>query len=127
MTVIAMDTAPEGVRGELTRWFLELKPGVFVGKVNVRIRDLLWERICKTEAADGAVMVYSDTNEQGFSMRVYGDPKRSVVDLEGVQLIMVQHEKGKKGEEKELLSFPFEIEFLEELSGDLNFLVNVEV
>ena len=114
MTVIAMDTAPEGVRWELTRWFLELKPGVFVGKVNVRIRDLLWERICKTEAADGAVMVYSDTNEQGFSMRVYGDPKRSVVDLEGVQLIMVQHEKGKKGEEKELLSFPFEIEFLEE-------------
>ena len=112
MTVIAMDTAPEGVRGELTRWFLELKPGVFVGKVTVRIRDLLWERICKTEAADGAVMVYSDTNEQGFSMRVYGDPKRSVVD--GVQLIMVQHEKGKKGEEKELLSFPFEIEFLEE-------------
>ena len=77
-------------------------------------RFYLWERICKTEAADGAVMVYSDTNEQGFSMRVYGDPKRSVVDLEGVQLIMVQHEKGKKGEEKELLSFPFEIEFLEE-------------
>ena len=105
MTVITMDTAPEGVRGELTRWFLELKPGVFVGKVNVRIRvrirDLLWERICKTEAADGAVMVYSDTNEQGFSMRVYGDPKRSVVDLEGVQLIMVQHEKGKDGEEFE--------------------------
>lgn len=77
-------------------------------------RFYLWERICKTEAADGAVMVYSDTNEQGFSMRVYGDPKRSVVDLEGVQLIMVQHEKGKKGEEQELLSFPFEIEFLEE-------------
>ena len=117
MTVIAMDTAPEGVRGELTRWFLELKPGVFVGKVNVRIRDLLWERICKTEAADGAVMVYSDTNEQGFSMRVYGDPKRSVVDLEGVQLIMVQHEKGKKGEEKELLSFPFEIEFFGGMIG----------
>ena len=111
MTVIAMDTAPEGVRGELTRWFLELKPGVFVGKVNVRIRNLLWERICKTEAADGAVMVYSDTNEQGFSMRVYGDPKRSVVDLEGVQLIMVQHEKGKKGEEKELLSFPLRLSF----------------
>ena len=32
MTVIAMDAAPESVRGELTRWFLELKPGVFIGK-----------------------------------------------------------------------------------------------
>lgn len=75
-------------------------------------RFYLWERICKTEAADGAVMVYSDTNEQGFSMRVYGDQKRSVVDLEGVQLIMVQNEKGKK-EEEELLKFPFEIDFLD--------------
>ena len=114
MTVIAMDTAPEGVRGELTRWFLELKTGVFVGKLKVRIRELLWKRICETETADGAVMVYSDTNEQGFSMRVCGDPKRSVVDLEGVQLIMVQNEKGKKGREEELLTFPFEITFLEE-------------
>lgn len=72
MTVIAMDAAPESVRGELTRWFLELKPGVFIGKVNARIRDLLWERICQTAAADGAVMAYSAPNEQGFSMRVFG-------------------------------------------------------
>ena len=48
MTVIVMDGAPENVRGELKRWFLELKPGVFVGRVNVRIRELLWERICST-------------------------------------------------------------------------------
>ena len=67
MTVIAMDAAPEGVRGELTRWFLELKPGVFIGKVNTRIRDLLWERICQTDAANGAVMAYAAPNEQGFA------------------------------------------------------------
>ena len=48
MTVIVMDGAPESVRGELKRWFLELKPGVFVGRVNVRIRELLWKRICGT-------------------------------------------------------------------------------
>ena len=35
MTVIVLDCAPESIRGELTRWFLELKPGVFAGKVNV--------------------------------------------------------------------------------------------
>ena len=90
MTVIAMDAAPEGVRGELTRWFLELKPGVFIGKVNTRIRDLLWERICQTDAADGAVMAYAASNEQGFSMRVFGVPKRRVKDFEGIQLITIQ-------------------------------------
>lgn len=113
MTVIAMDTAPESVRGELTRWFLELKPGVFVGNVNVRIRELLWKRICETTAASGSVMVYEDTNEQGFSMYVYGDPKRSVVNLEGIQLIMVKNESGDT-EEEEIASFPFEISFLDE-------------
>lgn len=45
MVVIAMDNAPQTVRGELTKWFLELKLGVFVGNVNVRIRELLWERV----------------------------------------------------------------------------------
>ena len=50
----------------------------------------------------GSVCVFMETRSEVF------------MDLEGVQLIMVQHEKGKKGEEKELLSFPFEIEFLEE-------------
>ena len=90
MTVIAMDAAPEGVRGELTRWFLELKPGVFIGKVNARIRDLLWERICQTDAANGAVMDYAAPNEQGFSLRVFGVPKRRVKDFEGIQLITIQ-------------------------------------
>ena len=57
MVVIAMDNAPQNIRGELTKWFLELKPGVFVGNVNARIRELLWERVCTTPSADGAVMV----------------------------------------------------------------------
>lgn len=92
MTVIAMDAAPEGVRGELTRWFLELKPGVFIGKVNTRIRDLLWERICQTDAANGAVMAYAAPNEQGFSMRVFGVPKRHVNDFEGIQLITIRND-----------------------------------
>ena len=81
--------APESVRGELTRWFLELKPGVFVGNVNVRIRELLWKRICETDAATGSVMVFSASNEQGFEMKVFGDPKRKVIDFEGIQLITV--------------------------------------
>ena len=89
MTVIVMECAPESVRGELTRLFLELKPGVFVGNVNVRIRELLWKRICETDAATGSVMVFSAPNEQGFEMKVFGDPKRKVIDFEGIQLITV--------------------------------------
>ena len=90
MVVIAMDNAPENIRGELTKWFLELKPGVFVGNVNAKIRSLLWDRVCSTTAADGAVMVYSSNSEQGFTMILAGTPKRSIVDLDGIQLVKVE-------------------------------------
>lgn len=90
MVVIAIDNAPHNIRGELTKWFLELKPGVFVGNVNARIRELLWERVCTTSAADGAVMVFSSNNEQGFTMILAGTPKRTVIDLDGIQLVKIE-------------------------------------
>lgn len=89
MTVIVLDCAPESIRGELTRWFLELKPGVFAGKVNVRIRELLWHRIVQLSETAGAVMLYNAPTEQGFEIRLHGEPRRQVIDLEGVQLIKI--------------------------------------
>lgn len=106
MTVIALDNAPENIRGELTRWFLEIKPGVFVGRVNVRIQELLWEKICAAEVA-GAVMIASAPNEQGFQMKVSGGPRRRVVDFEGLQLITVSQEEP-PGKAEELPAFPLE-------------------
>ena len=114
MTVIVMESAPESVRGELTRWFLELKPGVFVGQVNTRIRMLLWERICQTDSAAGAVMAFSSPNEQGFEMKVYGDPRRRVTEFEGVQLVTISPEAGNSDETGTLPEFPFEVQFLDE-------------
>ena len=114
MTVIVMESAPESVRGELTRWFLELKPGVFVGQVNTRIRMLLWERICQTDSATGAVMAFSFPNEQGFEMKVYGDLRRRVTEFEGVQLVTIAPETENSDETGTLPKFPFEVQFLGE-------------
>lgn len=93
MTVFVFDCAKPGLRGEMNRWFLELKPGVFVGNVNARIRQLLWDRIQEQHMAAGAVMVYPAANEQGFEMAIFGQPHREVIDLEGVQLIRVSNDE----------------------------------
>lgn len=90
MVVISMDSAPESLRGELSRWFLEIKPGVFVGNVNARIRDLLWERLCLTNKTSGAIMVYSKNNEQGYEFKLCGCPKRSIIDLDDIQLVKIE-------------------------------------
>ena len=89
MVVFVLENATEKLRGVLTRWMIETKPGVFVGSLNALVRDKLWDMI-PDHAPKGALMIYSCNNEQGFSIEMYGDPTRSVVDLDGIQLIKVQ-------------------------------------
>ncbi len=45
MVVIILESVPTSVRGELTRWLLELHAGVFVGNISAMVRDKLWEMI----------------------------------------------------------------------------------
>ena len=90
MIVIVTELAPEGLRGELTRWLLEVKPGVFVGKVSALVREKLWEKVTGDQNVSGALLLFSADTEQGFRMELYGEPRRTVVDLDGVQLIKIQ-------------------------------------
>ncbi|MBR3738949.1 MAG: type I-E CRISPR-associated endoribonuclease Cas2 [Clostridia bacterium] len=89
MVVFVLENATEKLRGTLTRWMIETKPGVFVGSLNALVRDKLWEMI-PDHAPKGALMIYSCNNEQGFSIKMYGIPTRSVADLDGLQLIKIQ-------------------------------------
>ena len=89
MTVIVMETAPEKLRGELTRWMLEAKPGVFVGTLSALVRDKLWKKICGEIPVIPALLVYTASNEQGFQFEMNGDPRRRVIEMEGLQFIKV--------------------------------------
>ena len=44
MVVLILERVPPGLRGELTRWFLEPQAGVFVGRVSAAVRERLWEK-----------------------------------------------------------------------------------
>ena len=86
MTVFVLENAPLNLRGELTKWLLEVKAGVFVGKLSKTVRDLLWIKIKEVDMY-GALMIYNYNNEQGFKFEMYGEPTRSVVDYDGLELI----------------------------------------
>lgn len=87
MTVLVLERAPVGLRGELSRWMLEVRAGVFVGTVSARVRDILWTRVCSYKRKFGAVLIYRYPSEQGFCVRSHGDPSRQVVDIEGLTLV----------------------------------------
>jgi CRISPR-associated protein Cas2 len=89
MVVIILERVPVSVRGELTRWMLEPKTGVFVGTLSALVRDKLWEKVCSSVGVRGAILVHSSDTEQGYSIRLWGSPDRAVVDLEGLHLIRI--------------------------------------
>lgn len=64
MTVIVLTACPTGLRGDLTRWLLEIAPGVFVGHISARVRERIWLRARAFAKQGRAIMVYSAANEQ---------------------------------------------------------------
>jgi CRISPR-associated protein Cas2 len=55
------------VRGELTRWMLELHLGVFVGNISALARDKLWQEVCGKLSGGAGILVHNAANEQGFA------------------------------------------------------------
>lgn len=89
MVVLVIENAPEKLRGTLTRWLLEVKPGVFTGSISAGVRDRIWRRVTDNMEHAGALLIFSADTEQGFRIEMCGYPKRSVIDIEGIQLIKV--------------------------------------
>lgn len=97
MVILIMERVPASLRGELSRWMIEPKTGVFVGKLSAMVRDKLWDRVCEKAKNGAAILVYPSPNEQGFSMRSWGETKRELVNYEGLTLVRIPNPKdGKK-------------------------------
>lgn len=87
MIVILVERAPVSLRGELTRWLLEPKAGVFVGRVSAMVRDRLWQKTCEKVKNGACMMIWRTNNEQGFKIDFWSQPSRVVTDWDGLQLI----------------------------------------
>lgn len=87
--VLVLESVPRSLRGELTRWLLELRAGVFVGEVSAMVRDKLWEKVCAEGKQGGAMLVYNTDNEQGYTFRYWGVTDRVPIDCEGLYLVRI--------------------------------------
>jgi CRISPR-associated protein Cas2 len=91
MVVMVMERVPRSLRGELTRWLLEVQTGVFVGSVNATVRELLWKK-CVARSAGGRVcQLWSTNTEQRFAGRCTGEESRHLTDFDGLLLVEVRN------------------------------------
>ncbi|MFK3984475.1 type I-E CRISPR-associated endoribonuclease Cas2e [Micromonospora sp. NPDC050397] len=86
MTVIILTACPEGLRGHLTQWLLEISAGVYVGHVNARIRQRLWAKVIEMAGPGRAILVHEQPGEQRLSFLVH-DHHWTPVDLDGITLM----------------------------------------
>ena len=86
MTVLVMENVPPSLRGECTRYLLEVKAGVFIGTLSAAVREKLWETVKEKSSGGNCLLAYATNNEQGFTMITFGDPRRTVIDFDGLQL-----------------------------------------
>lgn len=87
MIVITLTDCPIALRGDLTKWLLEIDTGVYVGRLSTRVRDELWERVVTYVKNGRATMVYSSNNEQGMRFRVH-NTEWEPINFDGLELML---------------------------------------
>lgn len=91
MVVMVLEKVPKSLKGELSRWMLEVQTGVFVGKLSATVRDLLWQKCIDKSAGGRCCQAWRTNNEQGYTLRLAGDSTRSLVDFDGLMLVAVKN------------------------------------
>lgn len=87
MIVITLTDCPKSLRGDLSKWLLEINTGVFVGKVSARVRDNLWKRVKDSVRNGRATLVYTTNTEQRMDFRLHNS-ENQIIDFDGLKLVM---------------------------------------
>lgn len=87
MFVIHLEHAPDSIRGELSLFSQEIAPFTFVSNASAKTRDKLWEDIINIDGIS-AVLIYTDKNEQQYSVKKIGYTSYEFENFDGLQLIV---------------------------------------
>lgn len=87
MLVIVVENAPPRLRGRLAVWLLEIRAGVYVGKVTRRVREMIWGTVEEGIEDGNAVMAWSTNLESGFDFLTLGSNRRIPVEMDGIKLV----------------------------------------
>ena len=87
MLVIVVENAPPRLRGRLGLWLIEVRAGVYVGKVSRRVREMIWLNIEKGIDDGNAVMAWQTNTESGFDFLTLGTNRRIPMEMDGIKLV----------------------------------------
>lgn len=91
IVVVLISSCPPSLRGDLTKWIIEVDTGVYVGRVTARVKEMLWERIVHSSEGGRAIIISTVGNEQHFEIKVHNSNLKPV-DFDGITLMMKEND-----------------------------------
>lgn len=89
MLVVLANDLPPAVRGRMKLWFVEPRPNVFVSGIKESVAQTVVDYLYKhCPPESGLLMVRSINKPPGYEMRCIGPPRKPIVELAGLQLIV---------------------------------------
>lgn len=99
MVVIVVENVPSRLRGRLAVWLLEIRAGVYIGKLSRRIREMIWSTVEQGLGEGNAIMAWSTNTESGYDFLTLGANRRIPTELDGIKLVSFVSDKKGVGEE----------------------------
>ena len=87
MLVIVVENAPPRLRGRVALWLLEVRAGIYLGKVSRRLREMVWDSVEKGIGEGNAEMAWSTNTESSFDLLTIGANRRIPVEMDGIKLV----------------------------------------
>lgn len=93
LAVIILKKVPQALRGDLTKWMQEISTGIYVGNLNTRIREELWQRVIDHVKDGEAIISYYKRGELGYDFLVHnGDIQKK--NFDGLPLVYIPLKNG---------------------------------
>ena len=88
MLVVIANDLPPAVRGRMKLWFIEPRPNVFVSGIKDSVSKKVVEYLFQHCPPESGLMIFRKIKPvPGYEIKGFGDTKRSIVDLSGLQLV----------------------------------------
>ena len=89
MLIVLANNLPPAVRGRMKLWFIEPRANVFVSGVKDAVADDVVNYLHEHCKEDAGIMIFQRVKRSpGYRIRGVGDPRRELINISGLQLVL---------------------------------------
>ena len=89
MLIVLANNLPPAVRGRMKLWFIEPRANVFVSGVKDAVADDVVNYLHEHCKEDAGIMIFQRVKRSpGSRIRGVGDPRRELINISGLQLVL---------------------------------------